>query len=213
MRSGEAKSTTPTFVPRPSDSLAESATHADAVIGHLHVDSGQGYPRLDAGARQFVVVEAKMMSGLSAGTRRAPLFDQAARNVACIAELITNAGSAGLGLDRIAFVVIAPQSQITANVFRNLVTEAAIEENVRRRCMDAGYDGEKESWFTNSFGPVLRRMQSPQQPLSWEEVIEFISNRDEVAAVGMRDFLARCLMYNRPYRNQREAKYDSSSND
>jgi hypothetical protein len=34
-----------------------------------------------------VVVEAKMASGLSAGTTRAPDFNQAARNVACIAQV------------------------------------------------------------------------------------------------------------------------------
>jgi len=36
------------------------------------------------GARQLTVIEAKMASGLSAGTKHAPNFNQAARNVAAL---------------------------------------------------------------------------------------------------------------------------------
>src|SRR4051812_48197891 len=66
------------FRPRSrGDVLAESWTHADGVIGHFTIAEGRGDVRLQRDARQLVVVEAKMFSGLSRGTKRALTFDQA----------------------------------------------------------------------------------------------------------------------------------------
>src|SRR4051812_23173911 len=48
------------------DDLAEARTHADGVIGHFSIgDSGKGDLMLLPDAQQFVVVEAKLFSGLS----------------------------------------------------------------------------------------------------------------------------------------------------
>lgn len=70
------------------DVLAESWTHADGVVGHFSIgENGAGDLSLKDGATQFVVVEAKMFSKLSAGVTNARYFNQAARNVACIAEI------------------------------------------------------------------------------------------------------------------------------
>jgi hypothetical protein len=58
--------------------LAESWTHADGVVGHFLLRPGRGDLSLKPGARQLVVTEAKMFSGLSVRTTRAKDFDQAA---------------------------------------------------------------------------------------------------------------------------------------
>jgi hypothetical protein len=78
------------FLPRfRGDDLAESWTHAYGVVGHFRVGEHEGGAAiLEADASQFVVIEAKMRSPLSSGTKYAPDFDQAARNVACIAEVL-----------------------------------------------------------------------------------------------------------------------------
>src|SRR4051812_5034183 len=61
------------FKPRKrGDAAAEGFTHADGVIGHFTVRSGRGDIELSAGARQLTVIEAKMASGLSPGTKHAP---------------------------------------------------------------------------------------------------------------------------------------------
>jgi hypothetical protein len=84
------------FKPRRlGDPSGEGFTHADGVIGHFRQrPGGRGDIELLPGARQLTVIEAKMASGLSAGTKHAPNFNQAARNVACIAHLLTKAGAA-----------------------------------------------------------------------------------------------------------------------
>ena len=42
-------------------------------------------------ARQFVLLEAKLFNRLSSGVKNAPFFDQAARSVACMAEVLRRA--------------------------------------------------------------------------------------------------------------------------
>jgi len=76
------------FLPRNrSDSYGESWTHADGVIGHFKIGEGaKANLVLSPDATHFVVLEAKMFSKLSSGVKHAGYFDQAARNVACIAE-------------------------------------------------------------------------------------------------------------------------------
>ena len=81
------------FKPRSRvDPRGETRTHADAVIGHFDIERA---PKADEmflpQATQLIVAEAKIYSPLSSGTRHAPKFDQAARNVACIAELLDKA--------------------------------------------------------------------------------------------------------------------------
>ena len=74
------------------DKLAESWTHADGAIGHFDIGkSADGDLTLKEGATQLVVTEAKMFSKLSSGVTNASYFDQAARNVACIAEICNRA--------------------------------------------------------------------------------------------------------------------------
>ena len=80
----EARLYTPFGSRKRGDVLAESVTHADGVIGQFEIGrSSRAGLHLAADATQFIVTEAKMFSGLSAGTTRAPEYDQAARNVAC----------------------------------------------------------------------------------------------------------------------------------
>ncbi|HEY0970151.1 MAG TPA: hypothetical protein VGE02_04130 [Gemmatimonadales bacterium] len=82
------------------------------MIGHFEFRDGRRAICLDRDARQLVVIEAKMYSTLSRGTRYAPEFDQAARNVACMAEVLARSGLEPEAMDRMAFVVVAPEEQV-----------------------------------------------------------------------------------------------------
>ena len=71
------------------DPLAETHTNADSVIGQFKIGSkGKTDLELIPNATHLVILEAKLFSGLSKGVKNAPYFDQAARNVACIAEVL-----------------------------------------------------------------------------------------------------------------------------
>ncbi len=106
------------FLPRRrGDPLGESHTHLDAAIGHFDF-----YPGTKAGlalrpnATQFVVTEAKMFSHLSKGTTNTPYYDQAARNVGCIAWAISQSSRSVEDFESLGFYVLEPQEQTLIHI-------------------------------------------------------------------------------------------------
>ena len=96
------------FLPRwRGDSLAEGHTHADLALGDFWVDvSRRGDITVSGDAGTFGVIEAKMRSRLTAGTKNAPHYDQACRNLCCIAfNTLATAHD-------IFFAVAAPQAKV-----------------------------------------------------------------------------------------------------
>jgi hypothetical protein len=132
------------------DAAGEGFTHADGVIGHFRLRPGnRGDIELLPDARQLVIIEAKMASGLSAGTTRAPTFNQAARNVACLAHLLC--GSKASAVTSSAFIVLAPAVRIAEGAFAAVDREAiglAVESRAK------GFDGAAD-WCEREFKPAL----------------------------------------------------------
>lgn len=180
------------FLPQTrGDPRAESFTHADGVIGHFSISPGlSGDASILSGAKQFIVTEAKLGSSLSKGTTNAPTYDQAARNVACIAHILANSGVDPNSLDSLAFYVIAPEDKIKSGAFANLVTKDSIETKVRERI--ASYAGQHDQWFQEAFIPVLRRIDLGI--LSWESILRALPNTPEVDV--MWNFYTKCLEFN-----------------
>jgi len=116
------------FATRQRDPLAEGWTHADAIIGNFTIRAGEAI--LDPDAQEVKVTEAKLFSPLSGKTNHAPSFDQAARNVACIAEMLHQAKRKPDQMTNLGFYLLAPDSQIRAGVFGNLVTHQSIRAKV-----------------------------------------------------------------------------------
>jgi hypothetical protein len=177
------------------DKLAESRTHADGVIGHVRVGGeGKGDLALDRAARQFVVVEAKLFSALSAGTKRALEYDQAARNLACMAHVVAEANVPLQQLEALHFLVLAPAEQIDRNVFGNRVSRESAQIRIEERA--AAYAGAKDLWCEQVMRPFLAAIQP--QLLSWEEILEAIAQVDARFGPALTSFYLRCLEFNRP---------------
>jgi hypothetical protein len=191
------------FLPRyRGDAYAEGYTNADGVIGHFHIGRiGQAELTLAPDAEQFIVTEAKMFSGLSRGTTRAPTFNQAARNVACMAEIARLANRDPSLIDVLAFYVLAPRQQIDVGKFAGLMEKVSLELVAGERV--ASYDAPKADWFENWFLPTLRAMRV--NCLAWEDVIGFIKEADAPFGEDLERFYDRCLEFNRPER-QTEGK-------
>jgi hypothetical protein len=186
------------FPPRTrGDGGGEGFTHPDGVIGHVRVDpGGRGYIELLHDARQFVVVEAKMASGLSAGTKYAPTFNQAARTMACVANVLSSANFATDDVRDLGFVLLAPADRIAdRQVFWPALDKANILETVGKRA--ESYGGEPKEWFQRSFQPVLERCSI--QAVSWESVLQNVVTVDADAGTALKGFYAKCLEYN-PFR-------------
>jgi hypothetical protein len=185
------------FRPRQrGDAAGEGFTHADGIIGHFRVrPGGRGDIELLNGARQLTVVEAKMASGLSAGTTHAPDFNQAARNVACIAYLVSRARIDPSMMACLGFVLLAPEKRIVDGVFAAAMDKRAICEAVARRAQD--FDAAASEWCKTSFEPVA--LHCSVTVVSWESVLSDAATVDSVAGEMLREFYAKCLLHN-PFR-------------
>jgi hypothetical protein len=174
-----------------ADNRAESFTHADGVIGHFEIKSGiRGDAVLLPDARQFVVTEAKLASSLSAGTRNAPGYDQAARNVACMAHMVALSRVDVNSMERLAFYVIAPELSIQGGLFSALLTKEAIEAKVRARV--GSYGGVHDEWIVESFLPALARIDLGA--ISWESILHALPTTVETEVI--RAFYVQCLRFN-----------------
>ncbi len=176
------------------DKLAESWTHADGVIGHLLIgENGAGDLSLREGATQLVVTEAKMFSKLSAGVTNAKYFNQAARNVACIAEIMRRAEIDPTSLDEVAFYVVAPETRISEGVFSQYMGADSMREVVLKRVTEYE-EPAKDQWFNDWFLPTLAVAKS--RCISWEEILAVISDNNEEDGRELAEFYDQCLKFN-----------------
>ncbi len=189
------------FLPRVrGDKLAESWTHADGVIGDFVIGANQeGDLSLTKGASRILIVEAKMFSKLSSGVKNANYFNQAARNVACIAEVIHRAEIPPSEFQDIGFFVIAPESQIKNDVFAEHMAPERIRSIVSRRVSEY-QDLEKNSWFEEWFLPTMEKIRIRE--ISWEEVIRLIKQSDLTYGAHLNAFYEKCLEFNQYVANR-----------
>jgi hypothetical protein len=183
------------FGHRRGDSRAEGWTNADAVIGHFRLRAGErGDIELLPNARQLVVIEAKLASGLAAGVKNARQFNQAARNVACIAHLLERCGQDPGRFDRLAFIVLAPDSRIGSfKAALDLEGSLGIRETVAERVRS--FSPEHDDWHANSFASTLAKLDI--QAISWESVIDHIRSADQTFGQELLRFYGLCKQFNR----------------
>jgi hypothetical protein len=188
----------PAFLPEVrGDKRAESFTHADGVVGHFSIRPGErAEATLLPNARQLLVLEAKLGSSLSAGVKNASNYDQAARNVACMANMLAKKQISPKSLERLGFYVVAPSGQINAGVFGELVTKPSIRTKVAARV--AQYGGTRDTWFHEAFEPLLESVDLGV--LSWESILERVVASEPKSA--LQEFYALCLRFN-PQRAER----------
>ncbi len=187
------------FLPRTrGDRLAESYTHADGAVGHFTIGgSGAGDLVLSSQATHFVILEAKLGSRLSSGTSNAPGYDQAARNVACMAQVLALAGRRPADVANLGFYVLAPSQQIDRGLFSEQLTTASIAAHVATRVK--AYDGDdrarREAWQREWLEPLLDHVQLGA--VAWETIVDTISEADAAGGAALREFYASCLRFNR----------------
>jgi hypothetical protein len=189
-----------------SDKLGEGFTNADAVVGHfLFNASTKAGLRIRSDATQLVVFEAKMFSNLSKGTTNAPEFDQAARNVACMAEAIAMSGRALPEFQTLGFFVVAPIKEKRSNAASNLEQLTNVD-SIRRAVANriAGYEAATRSeaiplrrWERDNLLPLIDLLASTGRlaVLSWEDCIAKIAEHDPRVGAELHTFYEHCLTF------------------
>jgi hypothetical protein len=140
----------------------------------------------------LVVIEAKIYAPLSLGTRNAPGYGQAARNLACMAEMLSLAHCDPHEMKTLAFIVLAPAAQIERRLFTDPLDKATIRRSVAERATQFGT--ELDDWLTRWFEPCLET--ATIAPLSWEDVLATIGSREPDTQASLAEFYARCLETN-----------------
>jgi hypothetical protein len=179
------------------DSRAEGWTNADGVIGHFRLrPGGRGDIELLPDARQLIVLEAKLGSGLSGGVKNARRFNQAARNVACIAHHLEKARRPPEALESLAFYLVAPESRINQGLFKEFLEldgpngiRACVAERVR------SFAPKHDEWHADYFERTLVR--AAICPITWESIISYIRRVDAGDAASLQMFYDRCRQFNR----------------
>ena len=175
------------------DPWGESRTNADGTIGHIKIgETGKADLSLKSNAAQFTVVEAKINSPLAKGVAHAPFYDQAARNVACMAETLAQSGVKPASLARLDFIVLAPQEAVDQGKFSKEMDPKSIQINVKKR-VDS-FAGEMEDWHMVHFKPAFEKIHL--ESLSWEDAIQWISGHKPEIAEQLSIFYELCLKYN-----------------
>ncbi len=187
------------FLPRNrGDKFAETWTHADGVIGHFEIGKNRDTDlTLLPEAATLKVLEAKMLSKLSKGIKNASYYNQAARNIACIAEILRRAGKSPVVMDYVSFYVIAPKSQIDRGFFSAELSKESIKSIVEKRAYehDTEHKTDKIKWFQDWFVPTLEKADI--QSISWEGILSYLNEIDSVVGKDLNLFYQRCLQYNR----------------
>jgi len=175
------------------DTRAEGWTHADGVIGHFRLcPGGRGDIELLPDARQLTVTEAKMGSLLSAGTKNAPKFDQAARNLACIAQQLALAKREPIDFTRIEFLVLAPESRIETGAFAQQLDKDNLRRVVTARA--SAFGEAHVDWLKRWFEPTLSTCVV--KAIAWEHLLAEISWQDPPVGDGLAAFYKQCLIHN-----------------
>ena len=156
--------------------------------------SGKADLVLNENASYFVVLEAKLFSLLSKGVTHASFYDQAARNVACIAEVLHRAGVVPRDMDSVGFYVLAPKAQIEEGLFSELLSKESVRSKVGQRV--EAYKGERDEWFESAFQPLMDVIEIGE--ISWESIIEDIQEADPGFGAELGEFYEDCLRFNGP---------------
>lgn len=184
------------FLPRyQGDTLAESHTHADAVIGKFDFRGNtKGGIFLDKGCDFFYIIEAKMFSKLSKGTTHASDYNQAARNIACLAQLIYQERKT-LEIketDKFGFYVFLPEIQKeNEKTFEKYMTNNSLIDAIKNRISKYNYEDSetKFNWLNENLDEFINKIDI--KLITWEELLGERNDSE------IWKFYDKCIKYNR----------------
>ena len=155
----------------------EGATWADAIVGNIKLDDSEAKPKRgvaididESSSKSIVVIEAKMNSALASGITHARDYNQAARNIACLA-MLTQKDSALA--EKSAFIIFAPAKKLEK---WNKAPQEMIKntwETIEKQYKEHGRTLQaEESHMKSAVDHIVKNSMA----ISWEEVIQSMAN-------------------------------------
>lgn len=172
----------------------EGSTLADGVVGDFEWAPGtRALVRLTREANVFHVFEAKLPSKLSSRVGAANGYDQAVRNVACMAQALALNNQRTCA--RVGFFVVAPSKRIQRGEFSAAMHPDSMREKINQRIEQFSGQGREELslWKELYFEPFLDSLieSNTLRCLSWEEIIDCIEG-DVDCKNSINEFYKSC---------------------
>jgi len=149
-------------------------TQADGIIGDFEIKGGtKGKIEIQDGCKQFVVIESKMGSDFSKGTKNAPRYNQVVRSIACICGLY------GIDkVDNIGFYAIIPKSKYEKKT--EYLKDIFDRKNIERIIMDhTPPENRKDDEWSDITTKLIIDKGMKLRILFWEEIIKEIGDIEE----------------------------------
>lgn len=192
----EALLPSPFFARTRGDNLSESRTHADGVVGKFEIGKKDiGGLILKNSCDFFYVTEAKMYSKLSTGTKNAHNYNQAARNIACIAKLIYDNKTIQIdNFKKLAFYILLPEEQIKREpTFISFTDKDNIKTTIKNRISHYPKDDVKKKdifdWINSNLDKFIDKLDV--KLITWEELVEKSNDPN------IHDFYKKCTCFNK----------------
>jgi type III secretory pathway component EscV len=137
---------------------------------------------LNESAKILGIIEAKMGSNLSQGTKNAKNYNQASRNICCLSYVTRNSPNC-----EIFFVVVAPEETIKKNEIENQIKQENVLNQIKAR-------------FQHSAEEYCSEIQEQAEKckiltISYKEWINEIKDY-EVKKI-LDEFYGKCISYNK----------------
>ncbi len=169
------------------DKYREGYTHADMALGDFSVDfNTRGQIKILKNAKIFGIMEAKMGSNLSKGTKYFKNYNQASRNLACIAY-----NTMGTNCE-IFFYVVAPENKIKQHEINKQIDLQTMIDQISLRFKDYSDEFKKDHKMDLI---IFKASQCKVQAISYEEWI--LKVMDEESRKFLTEFYNKAKHWNR----------------
>jgi hypothetical protein len=161
----------------------EGYTHADIILGDFEIDySNRGDIKVKSDAQILGIIEAKMRSNLSKSTSNAKEYNQASRNICCLAY-----NAAEYATCKTFFIVAAPKVTIEKYKFSEQMDK--VPEQIEQRFRHSGKEKDYSTKLKDKVNTCERSV------ICYEDWIEFFEG-DSIKR-KLEDFYKKCKECNR----------------
>lgn len=165
----------------------EGYTHVDAAIGDFEIKyNDSARIRLKPIANYFAVIEAKLKSNLSRETSNAKDYNQATRNIICIASNVIESKCDS------SFIIVAPETTIKKHKIESQIEKETIMMQAKDR-----FDYYNDEFKKNKkYGLIVDKIRTMNiQLITFEEWIDILPSSETKDKIDK--FYKECLKWNK----------------
>jgi hypothetical protein len=171
------------FIDKDTPKNKEGYTHPDIILGDFDINySNSGEITVNQTAQVLGIIEAKMGSNLSKDTKNAGDYNQASRNICCLASQVPN------GCE-IFFMVVAPKEIIEKHSINTQIELATVETQIKNRFSTSEKEVDEK---------ILDKVKACIiSAISYEEWIDELKKRGDKEIKDIELFYNKCKAHNK----------------